>query len=221
MKYLLVFPLPPDEQPEGACRIEGLEPWHIATSAPYFPKIAIPQDVTDSAEQLRLYGPSVLTPEHRALWHKFYTDMKPALGTVEPVDVTEAVKASLKLLSKGVDQKDVTELEAAMERAEHSLVCRSGDVGLFAARGAMRATSLPSWAKAAVVVNTKDENVEVLQVGHCPVLHLAIWCNAAIPGPWTGHRYRIRRKGLMTIRELHFAVNGLHRAVCPHIPALM
>jgi len=221
MKFLLVSPLPPDEQPEDACRIEGVEPWQVALLAQYFPKPAIPAAVIESAEVLRLRGPSALSVEHRALWHSFYTEMKPALGTDTPVDVTDTVKASLKLISTEAGPEAVTELQAAMERASHALVARSADVGLFATRGAIRVTALPDWVKAAVVVNTKDEIVEVIQVGHCPLLQLDIWCTAAIPGPWVGHRYRIRRKGLMTIRELHFAINGLHLAVCPKIPARM
>jgi hypothetical protein len=219
MKFLLTSPLPADDPPEGVCRVEGVEPWHIALLAQHFPKIAVSTDVIESAEALRLHGPSALSIDHRALWHKFYTEMKPPLGTSEPTDVTDAVKASLKLLGKGAAPEDVEELQAAMERAKHSLVCRSADIGLFATRGATRPTALPNWVKAAVTVNTKDEIVEVLQVGHCPVLQLPIWCTAAVPGPWVGHRYRIRRKGLMTIRELHFAVNGLHASVCPNAPA--
>lgn len=220
MKIHLLHPLSRDPSDE-AKQITGMEPWDIAALAASFPKLAVPQAAIDSAEALREKGPSVLLPEQRALWHRFYLETKPPLPTAEEVDVTEAARTALKSITKALEDKDREELEGAMDRVAHALVARSGDVGLFATRGAIRVTALPNWVKAAVIVNTKDENWEAVQVGHCAVLNLALWSSAAVPGPWTGNRYRVRRKGLPTIRELHFAVNGLHHAVCPHIPVRM
>ena len=66
MKLLLVSPLPPDEQPDDTCRIEGVEPWQIAALAAHFPKPAVSAAVIESADVLRISGPAALSPEHRA-----------------------------------------------------------------------------------------------------------------------------------------------------------
>lgn len=220
MKIHLIHPLPRDPSTD-ARQITGLEPWDVMALAPSFPKLTVPQSAIESAEVLREHGPARLVSDQRALWHRFYLETKPPLPTTEEIDVTEAVRMALKAMTKPLEDKDHEELQGAMDRAAHALVARSGDVGLFATRGAIRVTALPDWVKAAVIVNTKDKNWDVVQVGHCAILNLALWSSAAVPGPWFGHRYRIRRKELPTIRELHFAVNGLHHAVCPNIPVRM
>ncbi len=210
MKVLLTST--PVEPSPGVRFVHGLEPWDIVDLAADFPKPAVPTAMIDSATILRQRGPAALNLDLRAAWHNYFVQTKPPLPAVEPTDVTAAVKNALKVISQPAENAKA-ELEEALERTAKSLVCRSGDIGLFAARGATRLTSLPDWVKGAVLVNTKDEYVEIIQVGHCPVLQLDIWCTAAVPGAWTGHRYRIRRRGLLTIQELHFAVTGLHAAV--------
>lgn len=198
-------------QHSGLC-VTGTEPWDLPKLLTGLKHELASHPMLSCVETLRVKGPKALSREQRAFWLSYQDLAKSPLPGPEPKPLdTDAV---LSALEKATPQ--LSSLDEDLEKAEHSLVCQQGPVGIFAKRGPIRSLALPDWCRMAIAINTKAKSWEVMATDHS-IIHLAQLLPATTQSPkdWTGHRYRAKRSGLPDVRTLHLVTNSLIANLAP------
>lgn len=195
----------------------GFEPWHLPALFQGLGRAKLlSHEMLDAARKLEASGLSGLSEEQLAFWYSYERAAErplppPGAGLV---DVDEAaVRVHVRAFKAA--KADVERYRDACARVASSLVLRTWNVGIFASRGPVCLTTLPPWVRGAVLVDTRRPAWELVVVGHSVYMSLPAWCTAALKeeGEFSGHRMRVRREGLPSMRGLHFAVSGLWGAL--------
>lgn len=182
--------------------LQVLEPWGLKLDGPW----------SASANRLRKFGHTALPADEQLVWFTYQKLAKRPLPG-GPTPVTEAlVKEHLEAFDHAVNNPDTDAFEKAKASVSESLVVRMGTVGFFASKTPMRSVSLPDWVSGAVCVNTKSGTTDLLLTKHHDLLDLKLWAGgpAVDDAVYYGHRYRVRCHSRLTLRQIQFAVYGMH-----------
>ncbi len=194
-------------------QVLGSEPWHIKPLLTDPDLIKAMEPRWASAEALRERGPTALSTEDAAFWHAYLEASDTLLAEGEPKDIVPEQQQHfndvLARLSAFKTEAMVEVLKTDRKKAKTAMLTRVWDVGVFATKVDISLTALPEWSRAAVILNTKEAQWEILIVGHRPTVDLRLWLDAAVGGAWRGHRARCVQSGLPELIDLLRITNSL------------